>query len=203
MPTGYTADVQDGKVTEFSDFALICARAFGALVNMRDEPHNAPIPEAFDPHTSYHDEMIAAAQATLTELAPLTAAECEQRTTADHADRLEYHSRRMREREEQRVRYEAMLAKAEVWEAPTPDHEGLRQFMIDQLKKSIDSDCAPYPRLDREPERLTGEAWRNIELSRATDDLAYHVEQRDKEIARTATRNAWLAALRASLNEGK
>lgn len=37
MPTGYTASVQEGKVTEFRDFAMECARAFGALVMMRDE----------------------------------------------------------------------------------------------------------------------------------------------------------------------
>lgn len=30
MPTGYTFEVCEGKMTDFSAFALQCARAFGA-----------------------------------------------------------------------------------------------------------------------------------------------------------------------------
>jgi hypothetical protein len=49
MPTGYTAAVADGTITEFPDFAMQCARAFGTLVLMRDEPQDAAIPEKFEP----------------------------------------------------------------------------------------------------------------------------------------------------------
>jgi hypothetical protein len=30
MPTGYTAKVNDGSITDLKSYALICARAFGA-----------------------------------------------------------------------------------------------------------------------------------------------------------------------------
>lgn len=46
MPTGYTADLYDGKDVSFEGFALNCARAFGALVSLRDEP-DAEIPDEF------------------------------------------------------------------------------------------------------------------------------------------------------------
>lgn len=49
MPTGYTEAVQSGEVTEFRDFALRCARAMGALIMMRDDPMDAPIPDEFKP----------------------------------------------------------------------------------------------------------------------------------------------------------
>jgi hypothetical protein len=49
MPTGYTDCVRSGEVTEFADFAMKCARAFGACIEMRDEPSGTPIPEAFEP----------------------------------------------------------------------------------------------------------------------------------------------------------
>src|SRR5262245_849411 len=43
MPNAYTAPVLDGTVTDFADFALRCARAFGATgVDMRDEPADVP-----------------------------------------------------------------------------------------------------------------------------------------------------------------
>ena len=56
MPTGYTAAIADGVT--FEQFALNCARAFGALIDMRDEPSDAPIPERFEP-SNYHEKKIA------------------------------------------------------------------------------------------------------------------------------------------------
>ena len=47
MPTGYTAAVKDGIT--FEQFAWSCARAFGALIDMRDSPTGAPIPQRFEP----------------------------------------------------------------------------------------------------------------------------------------------------------
>lgn len=59
MPTGYTAAIADG--IDFKTYALSCARAFGALVEMRDEPANAPIPEEFKP-SSYYVTSLASAR---------------------------------------------------------------------------------------------------------------------------------------------
>lgn len=40
MPTGYTDAIKDG--ISFNQFILSCARAFGALITMRDEPSSVP-----------------------------------------------------------------------------------------------------------------------------------------------------------------
>lgn len=61
MPTGYTNRIQNGEITEFKDFALACARAFGALISMRDDALDAPMPAEILPDTKYHDDHIAAA----------------------------------------------------------------------------------------------------------------------------------------------
>lgn len=37
MPTGYTAGILDNKITTFSEFALLCSRAFGATIHMRED----------------------------------------------------------------------------------------------------------------------------------------------------------------------
>jgi hypothetical protein len=37
MPTGYTAEILDGKVTTFREFAQKCMRAFESTIHMRDE----------------------------------------------------------------------------------------------------------------------------------------------------------------------
>jgi hypothetical protein len=73
MPTGYTADVQNGTVTELRDFALSCARAFGACIMMRDDPPGTPIPDQFEPSSYYRIEC-EKAQAELSRLLTLTPA---------------------------------------------------------------------------------------------------------------------------------
>ena len=57
MPTGYTAVIQDNLDISMKDFALVCARAFGACVMMRDEPFDTPIPEEFVPDTYHTDKL--------------------------------------------------------------------------------------------------------------------------------------------------
>ena len=71
MPTGYTAGVQDGTVTDFSEFALQCARNFGALVTMRDDPWSTPIPERFEA-SEYARTAVVEAQQKLDEFHKLT-----------------------------------------------------------------------------------------------------------------------------------
>ena len=54
MPSYYTADICNEKDISFQEFALKCARAFGAFVHMRDEPLNTTLsrPTLSDYHTN-------------------------------------------------------------------------------------------------------------------------------------------------------
>jgi len=61
MPTGYTAAVQDGTIKTLSEYAMSCARAFGATITMRDEPSDAVIPDEFTP-SPYHKDAIVRAK---------------------------------------------------------------------------------------------------------------------------------------------
>jgi hypothetical protein len=200
MPTGYTAAVGDGKITEFPEFVWSCARAFGALIMMRDDPMDAPIPQAFTPDTRYEDERIASATAALAELPGLSYGECVARANAEYQEAAQAHAKRATERVSVKQRYETMLAKVEAWQAPSPDHAELRSFMVQQLSESIRFDCSGT--YDTAPTRLTGEQWREQAIQKAGRALQYGTENRDKEIARTAGRNEWLRTLRVSLAQG-
>ena len=195
MPTGYTAPVQDGTITELRPFVLRCARAFGALILMRDEAMDAPIPERFAPRTDYHDRAIEAAQDTLRELPKLTSRECDHRAQVELETALAKHVESERERDAQERRYKAMLAKVEEWK-PAPECAELKTYMVKQLRESIDFDCGHRREA---PTRLPGTRWRDAKLAMAERDIEYHTAERVKEIVRTERRNAWLAALRASL----
>jgi hypothetical protein len=194
VPTGYTAAVADGEITDLRTFALTCARGMGALVTMRDEPFDAPIPDRLEPSTGYYDEALAKARADLARLNQMTDAECaaaqaEERVAEERAQ-TEYAARKA----DQRARYEAMLAQVEAW---TTEAEGIRDFMLEQLRQSIDFDCSTY---EREPAPiLTPGEWRHERLKKLAKDIGHHEEQRAAEVARTENRNRWLNALRASL----
>ena len=41
MPTGYTAEILNGEIKTFPEFAKKCARAFGAMIHMRDDSLDA------------------------------------------------------------------------------------------------------------------------------------------------------------------
>lgn len=189
MPTGYTTDLPE----TFREYALRCARAFGALVDLREEPLDAPIPEAFAP-SDHHSKALAKARESLRVAQAWTPAEAEAA-----AQRAYQGERRRHEKERQRcealaARYAEMLAQVKAWKPPTPDHQELKTFMREQLEISK-SDCTVYP-LDPP---LSGVKFRAEKIRQAQDDIVYHLAEHREEITRATARTAWIAALRNSL----
>jgi hypothetical protein len=196
MPTGYTADVQDGKITEFADFAMQCARAFGACIMMRDDPADAPIPDVFEP-CSYYADAIREDEAHLERLRAMNldqrAVAAVEYNAAEFASWEKYETRK----KETRQRYEHMLAQVRVWTPPTDDHTEMKKFMEEQLTNSIDFDCGG--RQQPMPVPLKRDEWHHKEVAEVERRLARNREENVKEIERAAKRTAWVAALRKSL----
>lgn len=197
MPSGYTAPVMEGKITTLAEFAMCCARAFGACISMRDDDSNAPIPERFEPDTKYHDAAISAALAAIGEIEVLSLDECAQRAADEFRIETERRAQRKTERAQVRARYEAMLKQLGAWSPPS-DIAELKGFMIKQIVDSMQWDCDER---DYSPAlvAMTGDQWRQTTLAKLRSDVDYHTAEREKEISRTEDRNKWLATLRASL----
>jgi hypothetical protein len=193
MPTGYTYPVAEGKITEFPDFALSCARAFGALIMMRDDPMDAPIPEEFQPATKYYDERLAADKKRLGEVQAMTNADADTAALEVHREALASRTKYLADKETEASRLNAMLAKVRTWNPPTPDHVELKKFMIQQLTDSLPGDYAPAI-----PALLDGRSWRQSEINRLADSVVYSQKEVTKEIERTRGRAEWVKALRES-----
>lgn len=145
MPTGYTADLYEGKDVTFEEFALGCARAFGALITMRDDDSQTPIPEQFEPSEFYANEL-REAQAELAEAEQRTDADWEALVLKSHEENLTRISGWKTRDAARKERYEGMLSQVEAWEPPTDEHQGLKEFMAEQLRSSIDFDTTQsYP----------------------------------------------------------
>ncbi len=199
MPTGYTHIVAENGDFTFPEFAMRCARAFGALVMMREEPLDAPIPEKFEPGEYYRKNYEKAKAAYENFIAnPPTDEDLEKQYNEYVAKETERFAAISKEKDVKHRRYNAMLFKVLKWQPPTPEHEGLKKFMIDQLHDSIEADCSEYqPRISNKEEYIA--YYRSGEYLKK--ELDFYTEKWHKEIERTNSRNEWLKELRESLKE--
>lgn len=170
MPTGYTSELHDGEQT-FTDFVLTCARGMGALITMRDEPMDAPIPDEFTPSMRYYLDSKASAEARLEALRAMTPEDIFRANQNDRAAVLAERAKEAVKRHDMRKRYEAMVAQVEAWEPPTEDHVGLKKFMLEQLHESIRFDCGDvsWPPMPAEDPA----EWFEAEIAQAERDIAY------------------------------
>ena len=199
MPSGYTADIENDM--SFEDYILGCARAFGACMHQRDDS-NKDKPKLRGVESSHHIDALSCAKAEVAKLEAM--AGVNDRTAfgkklieEEAASNQEYFNKKV----SLRNKYEAMLSKAYNWFPPTPDHENLKKFMIEQITSSIDFDCDTK----HDMERLTALSKANPldkykeALNRAYKDVEYHETELYKERERNADANKWIAALYDSL----
>jgi hypothetical protein len=195
MPTGYTAPVADGTVTDLRTFALQCARGMGALIMMRDDPWDAPIPEAFEP-SDHSQKKLAELRAERERLYGLSDDEADAAAKAEFDEKTAAKARWLSEQREQRLRYEAMIEQVTPWQrAP----EGLKEFMLDQLYRGLEFDCPRNDTYWDEPKLLSGIEWRSAKLAKVQRDIEYHSVEDAKERERALSRTAWITQLRAAL----
>lgn len=195
MPTGYTADIANGIT--FEQYAWRCARAFGALVELRDDP-DAPIPEKFEP-SSYYAEPLAKREAWLAQLLAMTDEDAQVRADVAFREAVAAREERIRQRADLQQKYEAMLLQVQEWAPPTPEHLEYKAFMLEQISKSIAFDCGDS--FDKAPERTTGGAWLQKEIADARRSLAYAQKGLHEERERAEKRTAWVQALRDSIGQ--
>lgn len=196
MATGYTHPVVDGSVTDFPQFALQCARAFGALIMMRDAPMDAEIPDEFKP-SDYSAKRLVAAKERLSALEALTPAEVEKKAAESYAALLKAHLDYRARMKLENDRLDAMLKHVKSWRPPTSEHKGLKEFMIEQLTSSKhDMEWG-----SEDPVKQSAKDWLATEMAAAKRDVAYHTNEDKEERERAAGRTEWVRELRASLKQ--
>ncbi len=198
MPTGYTADIKNGIT--FEQFVLGCARAFGACVSLRDEPSSTPIPDEFKPNEYYIAE-IAKAKASLAKLKSLTPKEIHREAEKDYKKQLKSHENMLVAKCDLLGKYMSMLEQVKAWQPPTPEHQGLKDFMIQQISTSIEHDCDIKWLKSLKPKKMTDADWISKQIESAKSYLEYHTKENKEEIERARERTAWIKALRKSLNK--
>jgi len=194
MPTGYTSKLHDGP-QPFEDFVMMCARAMGACVTMREQSLSTPIPEEFEPSDYYARRVeealagLAEAEAWSPDVAAAKAADDFERR---RASREQINSRSIAMRD----RYQEMLTAVEAWTPPTSGHVGLKTFMVEQISESMKFDCGEMGPTDP---CLSGPEFKAQRIAEMSAELHRAAEAHENELRRTRERNEWIRALRASL----
>ena len=170
----------------------------GALIEMRDLPMNAPIPEKFEV-SQYHQFKISNAQEEIKRLEAMTDAEMNAHAKAEFEQETKHNNERIESCNELHRKYSAMLYNVIKWTPPTPEHDHFKEFMTKQIAESIEFDCGTSYYTKNAPVLKTGAEWRQAKLDEAQADIKYHTEAHQKEIERTEGRNKWIKDLRDSL----
>lgn len=200
MPNGYTSDIYNGKDVTLKEFALKCARNFGALIHMRDESLDAPI-RLKNLEDSYHKKRIEQLESELENLKsnPKSIEDLEKEYELEILKIKAEDEKRNKEIIDLKSRYESLLKQVEAWIPPTNEHINLKNFMIRQLTESIEFDCIEYSQLKYFPSK---EDWIKEKLSnsRLYKDLEYHKTEFEKYKSHTIKSNEWIIQLEESLN---
>lgn len=196
MPTGYTRDIEKDNFT-FEDFALSCAKAFGACISMRDLPSNTPIPDEFKVEPYYQDKILET-QKQIEKHLNLTLEEwnslCDKDFEQKESRRVESLNKNIKLLDN----YNNMLDKAKAWQPPSEEHLGLKEFMINQIEKSMDFDYS-IEYYNKPTVKVSVDVFKSETMAKLYKDLEYYTKNNEEEIKRVSQRNLWVKQLRESL----
>lgn len=196
MPTGYTAKLME-EGQSFPDFVMQCARAFGACVEMRDDPMDKPIPDKFEAD-DHHDKALVKSEAELTRLKLMTGAERDSFGLQALEEAFTQRREWAQKDADENARIAAVVESVSIWQPPSPNHVELKNFMLQQLATS-------RHRMEYHTEELHKlQVMRPVDFyNKAVEQaewyVTYHKEQREEAIKRAEGRTDWVQQLRKSL----
>lgn len=198
MPTGYTAKIADG--ISFNDFALSCARAFGACIEQRDDDPSDK-PKTQNP-CHYHLDKLEKAHRELANFKKMSNRRLRQKWGNEMRRQAISALGSLQKKEALRKKYAKMLEQVKAWVPPTIDHQGLKEFMEKQITESMDWDCDPKHTIELGLKDLADfPTWKKSVLKSLQWDIDYYAKRGQEDLQRTTERNSWIRDLYQSLGE--
>ena len=203
MPTGYTAFIEDGNITTGKDFLLLCSRAFGVAVDIKEESLDVPTPMKFEAKP-YHKERL---EESLKELDKITSMTFEE---AYEEAKLFFDSEKQRKLESAKnmIRknelYDRIRNEVENWKPPTSDHDGIKKFALEQIDKSKYSqkdidEYSEWQNKEFDGSKETINEHIRKKLNSCNWNIEYHSKSWDEEIRRAADKTKFMKEFVLSL----
>lgn len=207
MATSYTACIMNQtkeNPVSFREFVLKCAKTFIPIRYNEDIfiDWDKMKTFSFEPNITYLQERLAYVECELFDLVTIYKEKGKEKTFLEKVEKtyeenLQKYKEKCIQVEELKKRYSEMLDKVQAWEPPSPSHENLKNFMLEQLKSSIEYDCNE-PLIPKKP---TDPLLNSIEIN--IKMVQQYKEQIDKEIKKCNKLNEWLNQLIESLQKNE
>ena len=203
MSTGYTYKIEKGQ--SFENFALNCARNFGACISLRDEPGIAEAPRKIKADTHFEETRMQNAIDEKKAFEMLSDTQIEHILFKQNMEEIRRYHRYIQENRELEEKYKNMLDKVNKWTPPTSEHINLKNFMISQIEESISFDCGII-HYESEIQRrknssLDVEGYKKMRLEMLKKDIKRANESLKKAKKSIDDKNEWLEQLYISLGK--
>lgn len=193
MPTGYTAGILDGSTKDFNQFAKHCSRAF--IIHLRDEPMDSEYKKR-EP-SGYHTKAIDEARRELKRASTLTDKEIISREKETLSKSRIYHLNAIEKDKSNVEKMNLFLEKARAYNPPTEKHNGIADFMVEQLEKTIDFDCnsnyhiKELEKIESKLQNLNAANIRSEIKEKAAKEIEYHTKEHEEDLRRCEDHNKW------------
>ena len=184
MPTGYTYKIYDGSAASLKEYALVCADAYLG----HDFPNSITYSEVYSiglkHETTIYDEIKSWSDAKK-----------KKKFEAAKKMNISMYQDMIKENKEVYERYNSLLVQIKEWNVEGLDV--LKEFMIKQIKTSIDMDCnlEGFETQIKFWNKLTVDEWYDSKLETAERTVNYYRENAEKERNRNKTTSMFVEIL--------
>lgn len=204
MPTGYTSYIKDGKITSGKEFLKLCTRAFGIAIDLKDESLDVPTPNHFEPHPyyekAYKDSLVSREKAY-----SMTFEEVKEDIISKYHDNEGRAAKILEEYKDEDKKYLKVREEVEKWIPPTPEHENLKKFCLEQIDMSLNTGLYEWYEKDINKELDTSDDT----VRKYIDNLKDYADEKLKrayknwqeELRRVEEKNLWMKQFLDSLDD--
>lgn len=208
MPTYYTQLLLEEKEANLAEYAMLCARNFGALFFMRDAPKNSIIPEKIQA-SPYHFNETYKYKKLLDEFESLSREDKIKILKEESVQRIKSYEEYESKRNLAVIRMETMLEKVNLWMPPSFQHTNLKDFMIAQIEDTLknEGDGEYYKNkikieMDQFNHGGTVDLLIESKINELKSNIEYHMNQYSRAVADAEASDLWIRQLRISLGLG-
>lgn len=203
MPTGYTAGIEDGRITTGKDFLKLCTRAFGIAIELKDEPLSVPTPTKFEPDT-YYKKRLEDEIANYEKFKAMSFEDTKAEMLRAYDDRINMYKIMLENSLKRNKQYAKVRAEVEAWNPPTEEHRELKKFALKQIDMCVDTQEQIDKYREYANEQLDDSD--NAVTEYLCEQMEFHgkslkraKESWEAEIKRTEDKNKWMEQFLNSL----
>lgn len=204
MPTGYTAYIKNGKITSGKEFLKLCTRAFGVAVDLKEESLDVPTPNHFEPHP-YYEKAYKNALVSREKAYNMTLEKVKEDIISKYDDNKIRAEKILKNYKDEDEKYLKVREEVEKWVPPTPEHENLKKFCLEQIDRSLNTSLYEWYEEDINMELDTSDdtviKYIDILKDNANKELKRTYENWQAELKRVEEKNLWMKQFLDSLED--